>query len=66
MNDETREAIRKSNRERNLRCRKCGAMGLKELDGSKCDGMPGITYKVCDGCGNCQPITKRPAKREKF
>ena len=65
MNDEQREAIQRSNRERNLRCRKCGAMGLLEMDGSKCGGMPGLTYKVCNGCGNARAVTKRQ-KRERL
>ena len=52
MNDEQREAIQRSNRERNLRCRKCGA-------------MPGLTYKVCNGCGNARAVTKRQ-KRERL
>lgn len=65
MNDDQREAIRRSNRERGLRCRKCGAMGLKVLDGAKVGGMPGINYTVCDGCGDSRAITKRP-KRDKL
>ena len=65
LSEEGREAIQKSNRERNLRCGKCGAMSLKELDGSQCYGLPGIKYWVCDGCGWSRPITKR-VRREKL
>lgn len=65
ISDEQRDAIRRSNRERNLRCRKCGGMSLYDRDGSECGGMPGLTYKVCGSCGTAQPITKRP-KREKL
>jgi hypothetical protein len=65
MDDAQREAIQRSNAERNLRCRKCGALGLKELDGAQVGGLPGLRYNVCDGCGNAQPITKRP-RREKL
>lgn len=64
LSDEHRTAIQKSNRDRNLRCRKCGQMGLTTRDGSKCGGMPGINYQVCGGCGNAQPITKRPRKEK--
>jgi hypothetical protein len=60
MTQEQRDAIRRSNQTRNLKCRACGQLGLSEQDGSKCGGMPGISYKVCGGCGNAQPITKRP------
>lgn len=62
MKDEQRDAIRLSNQRRNLCCHRCGAMGLKELDGSKVGGMPGITYKVCDSCGTTRAITKRPGR----
>ena len=66
MNDEQRQAIQESNRRRAITCRKCGQSGALEIvDGSKCDGMPGINYKVCGGCGHAQPITKRP-RREKL
>ena len=62
MNDDQRDAIRRSNQRRNLTCRKCGAMGLEEVDGSRCEGMPGITYKVCNGCGEARAITKRQGR----
>jgi hypothetical protein len=57
--DERREAAR---RQHNA-CPKCGGMYTEEeVDGSKCDGMPGITYKVCGACGNSRPKTKRQRK----
>lgn len=52
--------------ERNQRrnsCRKCGATrGIKDKDGKDCDGMLGVTYRVCNNCGHAQPKTKRPRK----
>jgi hypothetical protein len=46
-------------------CRKCGAyVGLEQKDGSQCDGMPGVNYKVCNNCGHAQPITKRLRKEK--
>ncbi len=48
---------------RRLACRKCGSVsGIEEKDGSQCDGMPGITYRVCMNCGHAQPVTKRLRK----
>jgi ribosomal protein L40E len=48
------------------RCRKCAATsGLVTLDGSKCDGMPGVNYRVCNNCGHAKPITAR-RRREKL
>jgi ribosomal protein S12 len=41
------------------RCGNCGSTAIKILDGSKVDGMPGINYKVCDGCGWSRAITRR-------
>lgn len=62
MNDDHREAIRKSNQRRSLACGKCGAINLEILDGSKCGGMSGIQYRVCNGCGEARAITKRPGR----
>jgi hypothetical protein len=62
MNDTRREAIQRSNHERNLRCGKCGAMGLTELDDSRIGGMTGLKYKFCNACGWSRAITKRPGK----
>lgn len=50
---------------RRAACRKCGAnSGLSEQDGRDCDGMPGVTYKVCNNCGHAQPKTIRPRKEK--
>lgn len=44
-------------------CRKCGnSLGITVEDGSKCGGMPGVKYRVCNSCGHAQPITKPPRK----
>lgn len=65
MDDDQRDAIRRSNQMRNLRCRKCGAVALRERDGAEIGGMPGLKYEECGACGNARAITKRP-KREKL
>lgn len=44
------------------KCGQCGSIGLKELDGSKVGGLPGLRYRVCDGCGWTRAITKRPGR----
>lgn len=44
-------------------CTKCGGMyTTTEMDGSKCDGLPGITYKVCGNCGRATAKTPRKGK----
>lgn len=52
--------------ERNQRrsaCRKCGATaGIEEKDGSKCDEMPGVTYRVCNNW-DMQHRRQEPAKK---
>jgi hypothetical protein len=67
MTPEHREAIRAANRRRaSYVCQKCRRIGVREVDGS--DPMagpgflPGVKYRVCDGCGHVQPITHRPRK----
>lgn len=30
---------------------------------SECGGMPGIPYRVCGSCGNCDPITPSRKRR---
>lgn len=63
MNSDHRDAIRKSNQTRNLRCGQCGSMGLKIVDGAKVGGMAGLNYKVCDGCGWTRALPDAPGKR---
>jgi hypothetical protein len=58
------DAVRESNRRR-AGCGSCGSTALKTLDGAQIGGMPGINYRVCDGCGWSRAITKR-APREKL
>lgn len=44
-------------------CIKCGGMyTTHEVDGSKCGGIAGITYKVCNSCGYTVAKTKRQRK----
>jgi len=63
MSEENREALAERNRQRARGCKKCGAIfGLEVVDGSKCDGLPGINYRLCLNCGHAQPLTKRARK----
>ena len=44
-------------------CRKCGGMyTTDEKDGSQCDGLPAVTYKVCRQCGHVTAKAKRLRK----
>jgi ribosomal protein S12 len=45
------------------KCPKCRQLldGPRELP----DGLPGVKYRVCAGCGYTQPVTRRP-RREKL
>jgi ribosomal protein L37E len=59
VNDRHRENIRKANKQRaSYICRRCGGASVK-VDGSKCGGVPGVTYWQCDACGFSRAITKR-------
>jgi Pyruvate/2-oxoacid:ferredoxin oxidoreductase delta subunit len=64
MTNEGREAIQKSNRTRNMRCGKCGAIGTEVVDGEKIGGLPGLQYRYCPGCGWSRAMTKRMNRRE--
>lgn len=66
MDFEQREALREAAKQRAIACRRCGATHLYVRDGAEIGGMPGIKYKVCGSCGNEQPITKRPRRRERL
>ncbi len=49
------------------RCRKCGSIFVKTLDGAKVtDCFPGIKYEVCDGCGHITPTRTRRPRPEKL
>jgi Pyruvate/2-oxoacid:ferredoxin oxidoreductase delta subunit len=63
LTDEGRDSIRRANQRRN-NCARCGGP-TEVFDGSKVDGMPGIQYRYCNGCGQSRPITQRP-RREKL
>lgn len=63
MNDEHRDAIRKANQRRGFVCRKCGSPSTDVVDGSRCEGMPGLNYRQCLACGFAYPLTKRPSRR---
>lgn len=63
LSEEGREAIRESNRRRNIACGRCGAC-ITVVDGSKIDGMPGLNYKYCYGCGWSRAITKRQGREK--
>jgi len=65
LSEEGLRAIQKANRERGRKCGSCGALGLEERDGAEVGGLPGLRYKVCNGCGWSRAITVRP-KREKL
>ena len=62
MDFETREKIREKARRRAYTCTKCGSTQLEEVDGSKCGGLAGITYKNCRSCGHAVAKTKRQKK----
>ncbi len=59
MSEAHRNAIRRSNAMRGTCCAKCKAPGLETIDGAKIGGMPGLQYRVCNGCGWAKAITKR-------
>ena len=53
MDDQQRDELRERNRRRAYRCTQCGGP-TTEIDGAQLssDGhFPGVTYKVCGGCG---------------
>lgn len=58
MHPDTREKLREAARRRN-NCSKCGSSEVVERDGSECDGLPGICYRVCMGCGYTTAKNKR-------
>ena len=61
--DQRKEAARKGHHA----CKGCGAMYSTVLkDGKDCDGLPGITYKVCTGCGRATAKVKRQPRRFKL
>ena len=62
MSDYVENPVSKANRERNLKCGKCGALSLVERDGAEIGGLPGLKYKFCGGCGWSRAITKRQKK----
>ena len=54
--DKRKEAARRGHHA----CVQCGGMySTDEVDGSKCDGLPGITYEVCRNCGHARAKTKK-------
>jgi hypothetical protein len=60
--DQRREAARRGHHA----CKTCGGMyTTEEKDGKDCGGLPGITYKVCSGCGYTTAKTTR-ARRSKL
>jgi hypothetical protein len=63
-NEARSEATREANRRR-AGCSKCGSTNVYFADGSKCDGLPGLIYKVCPGCGNAS-ATKRKSVKEQL
>lgn len=64
MNEDHRKEIGNSNRRRAYHCDRCGASGLRELDGDECGGVTGVRYKYCNACGNAKPIVSRQSKRD--
>lgn len=49
MDEQHRENVRAANKRRGSQyCRGCGGGGV---DGALCDGLPGIKYRQCGGCG---------------
>lgn len=46
MSDEARDALRIRNQLRPIQCRRCGGLGTRTEDGSTCDGMPGLLYRL--------------------
>jgi len=62
MNEDQREAIRKSNQRRAYNCHKCGSPGIREVDGAEVGGLMGIKYKLCDSCGDARPVVTRQKK----
>lgn len=67
MSWEAREALRHRNQMRHITCRRCGAMGTREVDGSTLGdgGFPGLLYRVCGGCGYVYPLKKPTPKPRK-
>lgn len=61
MSEEHREAIKAANRRRG-NCPQCGGSSVGRKDGKDVGGMPGIIYKVCNGCGWTSSVTKRNTK----
>lgn len=47
-----------------IKCPKCGSKAIDERDGAEVGGFPGITYRVCPGCGWSGAITKKTPKRD--
>lgn len=67
MSEEHREAIKNANKRRAYNCPGCGGyLTFDVVDGSQCGGLPGINYKVCNGCGRTTAIVRRPPRRYKF
>ena len=61
MEPEQRDKIREGVRRAHYNCPKCNNH-MEEVDGSKCDGFPGVRYKVCSACGYARAITKKQRK----
>ena len=58
--DDRREAARRGHHA----CTNCGGMyTTTEQDGSKCGGLPGITYKVCGNCGHATAKVPRRSRK---
>lgn len=46
-------------------CPRCQSGVPEVVDGARVDGLPGISYRLCHGCGWVRAITKKP-KKTKF
>lgn len=63
MSEEHREAVKAANKRRGVSyCRSCSQSGVVEKDGGECGGLPGVKYRVCNGCGAAHAITRRQCR----
>lgn len=63
MTPEHREAVRGANKRRG-NCPNCNNSQIEEVDGSRCGGLPGVTYRRCNGCGWVRAKTRKPRKAD--
>jgi Pyruvate/2-oxoacid:ferredoxin oxidoreductase delta subunit len=63
MHPDRRDKIRAGVRKACNNCPKCGGF-LETVDAKRVDGLPGIGYRYCNGCGYCRAITRRSRKTD--